>query len=127
MTTIFCTGGAGFIGSNFCRYWLSTHPDDTVINYDLLTYAGNLASLADVEEEYGDRYLFVQGDIANLPDEDGVVFNTPLAPGQAATVTACVAIASRIVGNSLRSISRAIASGARSIDTVALPPSSLWL
>lgn len=65
MTTIFCTGGAGFIGSNFCRYWLSTHPDDTVINYDLLTYAGNLASLADVEEEYGDRYLFVQGDIAN--------------------------------------------------------------
>ena len=65
MTTLFVTGGAGFIGSNFIRYWLLTYPDDRIVNYDLLTYAGNLASLQDVEENYGDRYTFVRGDIQN--------------------------------------------------------------
>ena len=65
MTAIFVTGGAGFIGSNFIRYWLTEHPDDTVINYDLLTYAGNQASLADVAERYRERYRFVRGDIAD--------------------------------------------------------------
>ena len=65
MATIFVTGGAGFIGSNFVRYWLSTYPDDRLVNYDLLTYAGNLDSLCDVEETYADRYTFVQGDIGN--------------------------------------------------------------
>jgi dTDP-glucose 4,6-dehydratase len=56
------TGGAGFIGSNFVHYWLERYPDDRVVVYDLLTYAGNRASLADVE----DRIAFVQGDIADL-------------------------------------------------------------
>ena len=56
------TGGAGFIGSNFVHYWLARHPDDHVVVYDLLTYAGNRASLADVE----DRIVFVHGDIADL-------------------------------------------------------------
>ena len=42
------TGGAGFIGANFVRYWLGEHPDDRVVVCDLLTYAGNRASLADV-------------------------------------------------------------------------------
>jgi dTDP-glucose 4,6-dehydratase len=65
MATIFVTGGAGFIGSNFVRYWLSRYPDDRVINYDLLTYAGNLESLADVAKAYADRYVFVRGDIGN--------------------------------------------------------------
>ena len=65
MTNLFVTGGAGFIGSNFIRYWLSAYPDDRIVNYDLLTYAGNLASLQDVEEDYGDRYTFVRGDIQN--------------------------------------------------------------
>lgn len=60
------TGGAGFIGSNFIRYWLSTHPDDEIVNLDALTYAGNLASLADVEHDYGDRYHFAHGDIGNF-------------------------------------------------------------
>jgi dTDP-glucose 4,6-dehydratase len=55
------TGGAGFIGSNFVHYWLEQHPGDHVVVYDLLTYAGNRASLADVE----DRIVFVQGDIAD--------------------------------------------------------------
>jgi dTDP-glucose 4,6-dehydratase len=56
------TGGAGFIGSNFVHYWLERHLDDHVVVYDLLTYAGNRASLADVE----DRIAFVQGDIADF-------------------------------------------------------------
>ena len=57
------TGGAGFIGANFVRYWLQEHPDDRVVVYDLLTYAGNRASLADVDERIG----FVEGDITD-PD-----------------------------------------------------------
>ena len=55
------TGAAGFIGSNFVRYWIDRHPDDHVVAYDLLTYAGTRASLADIE----DRFVFVQGDIAD--------------------------------------------------------------
>jgi len=56
------TGGAGFIGSNFVHYWLERYPDDHVVVYDLLTYAGNRANLATVE----DRTVFVHGDIADL-------------------------------------------------------------
>lgn len=56
------TGGAGFIGSNFVRMWVAEHPDDAVVVYDLLTYAGNLANLAGLE----DRITFVQGDICDL-------------------------------------------------------------
>jgi dTDP-glucose 4,6-dehydratase len=55
------TGGAGFIGSNFVHYWLERHPADHVVVYDLLTYAGNRANLADVD----DRIVFVQGDICD--------------------------------------------------------------
>src|ERR687887_139912 len=60
---ILVTGGAGFIGANFVRYWLEEHPDDRVVDYHLLPYPGNRASLADVEERIG----FVEGDIAD-PD-----------------------------------------------------------
>ncbi len=58
---ILVTGGAGFIGSNFIRYWLNNHPDDSIINYDKLSYAGNPANLKDFENN--PRYEFVQGDI----------------------------------------------------------------
>jgi dTDP-glucose 4,6-dehydratase len=61
-TRLLVTGAAGFIGSNFTRYWVERHPDDRVIALDLLTYAGNRASLADVEE----GITFVQGDIGDL-------------------------------------------------------------
>ena len=63
MTTLLVTGGAGFIGANFIRYWLATHPDDTVVNLDLLTYAGHLPSLAGMDRY--ERYHFVHGDIAD--------------------------------------------------------------
>jgi dTDP-glucose 4,6-dehydratase len=56
------TGAAGFIGSNFVRMWVEEHPDDGVVAYDLLTYAGNRANLDGVE----DRVTFVQGDIGDL-------------------------------------------------------------
>jgi dTDP-glucose 4,6-dehydratase len=55
------TGGAGFIGSNFVHYWLERHPDDHIVVYDLLTYAGNRESLRFVEE----RIDFVEGDICD--------------------------------------------------------------
>jgi dTDP-glucose 4,6-dehydratase len=55
------TGGAGFIGSNFVRYWLDAHPGDSVIAFDLLTYAGNRANLDDVEGKVD----FVEGDIGD--------------------------------------------------------------
>ena len=73
------TGGAGFIGSNFVHYWLDRHPDDHVVVYDLLTYAGNRESLAGVEEQI----VFVEGDICDRDlaeaalreNEVGVVVN----------------------------------------------------
>ncbi len=61
---ILVTGGAGFIGSNFIRYWLNAHPHDEIINIDKLTYAGNLKNLTDIEHD--PRYKFVLSDINNI-------------------------------------------------------------
>ena len=60
---IVVTGGAGFIGANFVYYLLENHPEDTVIAYDLLTYAGNLETLEDAMKN--DNFKFVKGDIAD--------------------------------------------------------------
>ena len=57
------TGGAGFIDTNFIRYWLRHHSDDTVVNLDLLTYAGNISNLTDIATYYPKRYTFAHGDI----------------------------------------------------------------
>ena len=60
---ILVTGGAGFIGSNFIHYMLEKHPDDNLINLDLLTYAGNIHNLDDVKNN--PHYHFVKGNIVN--------------------------------------------------------------
>ena len=57
------TGGAGFIGSNFIRHVLAAHADDSIVNLDKLTYAGNLKNLADVTDS--PRYRFVHGDVCD--------------------------------------------------------------
>ncbi len=60
---ILVTGGAGFIGSNYIQYMLEKYPNVTIVNLDLLTYAGNVANLAIVENDA--RYFFVKGDICD--------------------------------------------------------------
>lgn len=57
------TGGAGFIGSHFIRYWIRKYPQDEIVNLDALTYSGNLESLRDVATH--PYYRFVHGDIRN--------------------------------------------------------------
>jgi dTDP-glucose 4,6-dehydratase len=69
MPTLLVTGAAGFIGSNFVRYWTEAHPADGLVALDLLTYAGNRENLADVE----DRITFVQADIADLPTVEALL------------------------------------------------------
>ncbi len=55
------TGGAGFIGSNFTRYWVKNYPNDEIVVLDKLTYAGNLENLAAIK----DRITFIKGDICD--------------------------------------------------------------
>ena len=61
MKNILVTGGAGFIGSNFVPYFLEEHENYHIVNLDLLTYAGDLANLTEVENH--PRYTFMKGDI----------------------------------------------------------------
>ena len=63
---ILVTGGAGFIGSNFILYWIKNHPEDQIVNFDKLTYAGNLENLKDIEQN--PNYKFVKGNISNAED-----------------------------------------------------------
>ncbi len=57
------TGGAGFIGSNFILYWMGAHPDDSIVNVDALTYAGNLENLETVSSL--EKYRFLHADITD--------------------------------------------------------------
>ncbi len=75
---ILVTGGAGFIGSNFINYVLEKYKEDSIVNLDLLTYAGNVANCEKWEND--ERYLFIEGDICDaelvnriMPEIDAVV------------------------------------------------------
>ena len=79
MRSIFITGGAGFIGSAFVRMVLAGQYDISIVDYDALTYAGNLENLADVDEA---RHTFIKGDIcdrgavmAAVPEACDAIFN----------------------------------------------------
>ncbi|MFO0982104.1 MAG: dTDP-glucose 4,6-dehydratase [Planctomycetota bacterium] len=76
MRTILVTGGAGFIGSNFVRVLLSERPDVRVINFDALTYAGNLENLKEFEGH--PRYAFVRGDIGSVADVNQALGRGPV-------------------------------------------------
>lgn len=71
MSTILVTGGAGFIGSNFLHYWQKQHPEDKLINLDVLTYAGNLESVKSLEQS--GNYQFVQGNILDQALVDDLI------------------------------------------------------
>tara|TARA_R110002124_G_scaffold126348_1_gene285886 strand:+ start:3726 stop:4751 length:1026 start_codon:yes stop_codon:yes gene_type:complete len=60
---ILITGGAGFIGSNFVPYFVNKYPEYRIINLDILTYAGDLNNLTEIENS--DNYIFIKGDICN--------------------------------------------------------------
>ena len=60
---LFVTGGAGFIGSNFIRYWLKGYPKDKIVNFDKLTYAGHLVTTKDFSSNK--NYTFIKGDICD--------------------------------------------------------------
>jgi dTDP-glucose 4,6-dehydratase len=62
------TGGCGFIGNNFIRYWLKKYPKDKIVNLDKLTYAGHLSSTKDFSKNK--NYEFVKGDICNEKTTD---------------------------------------------------------
>lgn len=62
------TGGCGFIGSNFIYNALNLDPSLSIVNVDSLTYAGNIANVSDIADEFGGRYNFVRSDINNFPD-----------------------------------------------------------
>src|SRR5437868_13269795 len=79
MKTIFVTGGAGFIGSAFVRFVLNHTDDVQIVNFDALTYAGNLDNLSGVDAE---RHQFIKGDICDreavlstIPDACDAIFN----------------------------------------------------
>ena len=68
---ILITGGAGFIGSHVVRLFVNRYPDYNIVNFDKLTYAGNLANLKDIEEK--SNYTFVKADIADIDEMRRVI------------------------------------------------------
>jgi len=65
------TGGSGFIGSNFIKHWFASHPEDSIINLDKMTYAANPRNLTEFEGK--SNYKFVQGDILDEKLVDDLV------------------------------------------------------
>jgi len=73
MVNVMVTGGAGFIGSHFIKYSLEREKYNLILNYDKLTYAGNLENLKEVEDY--ENYLFVKGDICDKKKVNEIVNN----------------------------------------------------
>jgi dTDP-glucose 4,6-dehydratase len=73
MRNLLITGGAGFIGGNFVHYWLKAHPEDRLVVFDALTYAGNLATIAGLESS--GRMRFVHGDVADADAVSKALFD----------------------------------------------------
>jgi len=73
MKNILVTGGAGFIGSNFCRYMLGKYPEYNILVLDALTYAGNPENFADLEDD--PRFMFFHGDIRDKAVVENLVRN----------------------------------------------------
>jgi len=71
MKTILVTGGAGFIGSNFIYFMLNKYVDYKIVNFDALTYAGNINNLKSIEND--PRYKFIKGDITSAKDVDAAM------------------------------------------------------
>jgi dTDP-glucose 4,6-dehydratase len=67
------TGGCGFIGSNFIRYVLDHYDPEFITNVDALTYAGSLATTADLPQRFGDRYEFMHADVADPEGMDRIL------------------------------------------------------
>ena len=67
---ILVTGGAGFIGSHVVRLFVNKYPEHTIVNFDKLTYAGNLSNLKDLAGKT--NYHFVKGDICSQADVKAV-------------------------------------------------------
>ncbi len=75
---VLVTGGSGFIGSNFINYWLKNNPDDTVTNFDLMTYCANPKTKEHHKQKWGDRYKCVKGDIKNATCVSKIMKNKDL-------------------------------------------------
>src|SRR5580704_3678976 len=74
LKTVLVTGGAGFIGSNYCRYLLEHHPDYRVVVLDALTYAGNISTMADMATGPDtDRFRFYPGKIQDETVVNGII------------------------------------------------------
>jgi dTDP-glucose 4,6-dehydratase len=73
--TLLVTGGAGFIGSNYCRYVLREHPDYRVVALDALTYAGNLSTIRDLQNDpsTAERFRFYPGKIQDETVVNGII------------------------------------------------------
>lgn len=67
------TGGAGFIGSNFIRYWIEKYTKDKLLNLDILTHVGNPENLRDIVTRFPKRYSFVAGDIRDFKLVDSLL------------------------------------------------------
>jgi len=76
---ILITGGAGFIGSNFTKYWADKYPDDDIVVYDKLTYAGNKENLKELFDN--PKFNFVEGDIV-----DGELFEKTIVDHEVNTI-----------------------------------------